>query len=157
MVVKRAEENPIEEPPQPTERTSRRDTTRANAGYATRNTSRQYSAFPSLERILIFWGPGRDLRTGNESRNQSRTDLSKSLPKNHEPPLPQTRQQQESRGPNEHAGASNPQMNSAFPGYLGTPERYLTCVSFVGEYRGEQGHKDQNVPGGTLCGCRTRS
>ena len=41
---------------------------------------------------------GRDLPIRNESRNQSRTDLSKTLPKNLEPPLPQTHQQQESQG-----------------------------------------------------------
>ena len=60
---------------------------------------------------------GPDLRAGNKSRNQSRIDVSETLPKEQETPLPQMHQDQRKllQKLEPLAGTSDPRMDGVFP------------------------------------------
>ena len=60
---------------------------------------------------------GPDLRAGNQSRNQSRVDVSETLPKEQEIPLPQMHEDQRKLPQKLEplAGTSGPRMDGGFP------------------------------------------
>jgi len=63
---------------------------------------------------------GPDLKTGNQSRNQSRTDAGEIDPEDHETPLPPTRQnlQEPLQEPGPHSSSSNTQTDDVRDSYV---------------------------------------
>jgi len=92
-------------------RKSGKDASGTNAGHTFNNVSRGCHKSFDLELFSVLRGLGTDLRAWNTPHNQSRIDISESLPKEQEIPLPQMHQDQQ---PEPHTRASSSRISGVF-------------------------------------------
>ena len=95
---------------------------------------------------------GPDLRSGNQSRNQSHIDISETLPKEQEIPPPQD-QRKPAQEPKKHTRAPGSRIDGEFPsGRWGRGDAKFIS-DFPGGPQGGQEREAKNASGDALGGC----